>query len=672
VRGPERDSGGLTRTALVRIALRVGAVIVAGTLLSYWHVVSTLEEHALEALGEYAVERARTEEHLFRLAESQQELARTEAQRLLKQAARGDPTADFERLLGAFDDGTTRTRLEGFDGTRDPFAFLGRNVELDLDLKRRVLVYHELSQRFGPTWRAAFPNFYVTLPENGLVGYWPEEPDWAHTASASLDIAAEEYSLIASPKENPKRQSRWTGLFFDKVSKAWMVSCSTPVDFRGRWVGTIGLDLPINDLMARTLETRLPGSYNFIIRTDGRLLAHPEMMAELEAEAGMFQIEGSGHRELERTLGLARQLENHALFEDDASRRYLAMTRLQGPGWIFVISYAKSEVTAAARKTASLILLLGLCSLLLELLIFYAILHRMVGRPLSALMGATEQVASGDLTTPVVQNYDGELGRLAKAFDGMRAALLLRQQRAEVELDERRHAEKRLQTTLAEREVLLREVHHRVKNNLQIVSSLLGLQIADVEQNPSSAVAALVSSRERVLAMARLHEKIYQLDALAEVDMYAYTVETADNVLRFSERQHNIELSVQGQTLMLSLDQAVPAALLLNELVLNAFQHAFPDGRSGHLRIELRLEGAEVLLVVADNGVGFSEEQLEQASSSLGLTLVRALAGQIDGDLTIASEPGDTRFELRFERSGLQPRHADAHEGSTPETAADA
>ena len=208
--------------------------------------------------------------------------------------------------------------------------------------------------------------------------------------------------------------------------------------------------------------------------------------------------------------------------------------------------------------------------------------------------------------------------------------------------------------SLSEKEVLLKELHHRVKNNLQMIQSLLSLQARSIEDPKSLAV--LSESQQRVKAMAMAHEKLYHSDSLARINFADYVQSlTRDLLQSYVLNAAMISLSIQVAELELPVDTAIPCGLIINELFSNAIKYAFPepaaDAAQPHV-IEVRFLIAEndYMLTVADNGIGIPETVDLQTAKSLGLRLVNALTRQIRGTLELDRSIG-TRFTIRFARA---------------------
>ncbi|MEN6439899.1 MAG: histidine kinase dimerization/phosphoacceptor domain -containing protein [Syntrophobacter sp.] len=217
------------------------------------------------------------------------------------------------------------------------------------------------------------------------------------------------------------------------------------------------------------------------------------------------------------------------------------------------------------------------------------------------------------------------------------------------DITERKQAELTLRNSLQEKVALLKEVHHRVKNNLQIVVSLLGLQ-ANSTGNPA-ALEILQDTRNRVRSMALLHEVLYRSGNLARISFATYIGDLCRQIaISFGKSAQRVRVETRVEEIGLPLDQAVPCGLIVNELVSNALKHAFPDERSGSVLVELdRIPGQRLLLKIHDNGVGLPPALDPENTSTLGLQLVFDLAGQLEGNLTVEkSGQGGTRFRLVF------------------------
>ena len=215
------------------------------------------------------------------------------------------------------------------------------------------------------------------------------------------------------------------------------------------------------------------------------------------------------------------------------------------------------------------------------------------------------------------------------------------------DVSERALANERIKTSLREKEALLKEIHHRVKNNLQVVSSLLGLQGRSVTDTETRKM--FLESQNRIHSMALLHESLYQSHSLSAIDFPEYIRQLAAHLFHsYGVAADRIHLRTDMDKLSLHLDAAVPCGLIINELVSNSLKYAFPDGRMGEIRIELRTcSDGLTRLLVADNGVGIKADVDWVNTRSLGLRLVRTLAEQLGAKLDVETKLG-TSVHLAF------------------------
>jgi two-component sensor histidine kinase/HAMP domain-containing protein len=204
------------------------------------------------------------------------------------------------------------------------------------------------------------------------------------------------------------------------------------------------------------------------------------------------------------------------------------------------------------------------------------------------------------------------------------------------DISARKEVEAQLRQSLEEKDVLLREIHHRVKNNLQVISSLLYVQAKTLED--PEVQQRFVDSQERIRSMAAIHEQLYESDNLAEVDFAAYLDALLTRLFR-SHQVNGVVRALDADPVPLAIDQAIPAGLIVNELVSNALEHAFRDEDGGTLAVRFHVTDGTGTLCVEDDGAGASLDAME-TGSSLGLRLVRGLVRQLNGDLALDTDGG--------------------------------
>ncbi|MFZ2955952.1 MAG: CHASE domain-containing protein [Candidatus Ozemobacteraceae bacterium] len=254
----------------------------------------------------------------------------------------------------------------------------------------------------------------------------------------------------------------------------------------------------------------------------------------------------------------------------------------------------------------------------------------------------------------IVTNYPLTIRHTSgKRCDVMYNATLYRDESGQVagifatarDITEHKRTEEEIARSLKEKEVLLKEIHHRVKNNMQVIYSLLNLQARNTVD--LAARALLEESRDRVNTMAMVHEKLYQTKDLSHIDFREY-LQSLVNAIATTYMRQDVSVLVSMESVTFDINIGIPCGLIVNELVSNSLKYAFPAGRKGTIMVGITPKGPKTfVLTVADDGVGFPEHLDFRNTTSLGLQLVNVLAGQIDGTIELSREEGTT-FSINF------------------------
>ncbi|NBC28425.1 MAG: PAS domain S-box protein [Spirochaetes bacterium] len=207
------------------------------------------------------------------------------------------------------------------------------------------------------------------------------------------------------------------------------------------------------------------------------------------------------------------------------------------------------------------------------------------------------------------------------------------------DISDRQEYERQLRASLNEKEVLLQEIHHRVKNNLQIVSSMLSLEAGRDNAGDKDVVTVLKETQTRVQAMSLVHEVLYSVGSLAQVNLGEYLPQLLDHVRDVFMGHSGMRYSVDCARIEVTIDQAVPIALLVNEALTNTMKHGYPEGRGGTLSLTLTHTGDSARLVVADDGVGLADG-ISLDSDTIGMTLIRGLAAQLHATAELTGNQG--------------------------------
>lgn len=211
------------------------------------------------------------------------------------------------------------------------------------------------------------------------------------------------------------------------------------------------------------------------------------------------------------------------------------------------------------------------------------------------------------------------------------------------------HWRKEIKNSLAEKEILLKEIHHRVKNNLMIIYSLLNLQSSYLEDEKSREI--FKENQYRARSMALIHEKLYMSTDLKFIDFGEYLKTLSIELLHtYATSIESIELEMDVESIKMDVNTAIPLGLISNELITNCFKHAFPGGQKGKVQIDLHKNNSLCEMIVRDDGVGFPEEIDFCNTTSLGLQVVNSLTSQIDGSIDLDNING-TEFKITFKNS---------------------
>jgi two-component sensor histidine kinase len=263
----------------------------------------------------------------------------------------------------------------------------------------------------------------------------------------------------------------------------------------------------------------------------------------------------------------------------------------------------------------------------------------MVGAPSAIWLGVPLKIDKETIGVMVVQHYSSP-----NAYGPQELRMLEYVSSQVARSIERKRTEEALRDLVRQKEILMKELQHRVKNSLAIVSSLLGLEMDDLADAKSRAV--FVNARSRIRSIGSLYERLYLASDIDNVDLGAYIRELAESLFK-TFAPGNVRLTTRLDEVRLDTKRAAPLGLILNELVTNALKYAYPGGAKGEVCVGLEKSADTVTLSVADDGVGLPDGFDPETSGGMGTSLVRMLAGEIDGTLSYEGRKG-TRVSIRL------------------------
>ncbi len=338
------------------------------------------------------------------------------------------------------------------------------------------------------------------------------------------------------------------------------------------------------------------------------------------------------------------------------------------------VVYLQSNTEELSQRFHQFIQIIGiiLIGTLLIILLLIARFQRLISGPILHLTQTARAVTNKkDYSIRAVKKYNDEIGFLIDNFNNMLTLIEDRdtalshisdevQKKAgqlKKELRQRKRVEKEIKGSLNEKEILLQEIHHRVKNNLQIISSLLNLQIKNIKEE--STLALFRDCHNRVRTMALIHEQLYQSHDLTKIDFEEYTKNLTRHLFSIYHKTINhVILKIVIKDISFNIDTAIPCGLVINELISNSLKYAFPENRRGQITITLKKSSDSKTkgkkqgydLIVSDNGIGLPNNLNYRTVESLGLKLVNILVKQLNGSIKLSRKQG-TSFKITFQES---------------------
>ncbi|MEM8543868.1 MAG: ATP-binding protein [Cyanobacteria bacterium P01_H01_bin.119] len=280
-----------------------------------------------------------------------------------------------------------------------------------------MLVAQRLITSHGRAWSNRFINTYLNTVENTTTIYWRGMP-LALQAEPDFEPSQDEYLYIADPQHDPDRQPVWTGTYADTVTGVWMVSAIVPLYEGDRFLGAFGHDIKLDKLIAQTVNNNLPGAYNIIFNRNGRLIAHPKYIEQIQQAQGNLNIGNLDDDHLQRIFQLSLS-KTEKVIKNKENKEFLAVTQLAGPDWFFVTLYPESLLSEAALDTIRFVLVAGLIAILVEVILLFCVLKNQISHPLSSLTTASQKLADGDFNVNLKFDRQDELGQLAASFSKM-------------------------------------------------------------------------------------------------------------------------------------------------------------------------------------------------------------------------------------------------------------
>jgi signal transduction histidine kinase len=655
---------------LVRLIL----VTLVVTSISYYYAYHNFQTEALDYLEKYVLTRGELESAPFDQAEKNTRLVREAWLTALERSEQTQPEPNFSDLLQQDPDGVWRIRPNKVDTEAQATVSILPRVNLDERFKRQVLTAQQVVSSYGPAYRAQHYNTYIDLNVSDANVMYLPGVDYARNSSKAMLEEDLESELGATPERNKERNTFWSGVYFDKIAKQWMVSVITPVDYFGQYIGGVGQDVLVDDLIRRVYNIVIPGTYNVMISRGGQLIAHPLKSSQIEAKNGKFQVQNENDPELKAIYEAALQAgAGKPIVETANGNNILGVAEIKSSQWLFITVYPKHLLTGKASASAFQILLMGGLTLLTEVMVLGLMLRRHISQPLKQFIEATRKVAGGKFNTQIDTQRNDELGQLGRAFVEMVDEVNYHRTHLEQQIEEQT-------TTLVQRnEALIASNAQMAQLNDEKIE-ILALAANNLK-NPIAGIIGMVDIVQReagtgseamiIEKMNNIHQTARRIQDILSNLLDMNAIETGGYILKIrkialhdvifqSVADHhaladNKSISLYNQASDLLYVQADQRALkqVLDNLISNAIKFS-PFGQS--IWVDTHINEKQVWCTIRDQGPGIAPADMPRLfqkfarlsarptagedSTGLGLSIVKQLLESMGGGIRCDSVQG--------------------------------
>lgn len=667
----------LSKVALRAMGFRLSAVILIFAVIGFWFNFHQLEKQTLRELDLYIKERIEREAIHFDVA--------TRNLKLFKAAFIHSYSTEKRNFSKEFHQ---KFKLNQ-NGTWSPVnsdhqvqMFLKKGGKLTPDVKKTIVILDDLLHEFGFAWSSNFTNIWASGEEDYGLAFWPSRPDALKDLPSDHSFLGHEFMTIGLPQNNPKGVARWTGPYQDVMSDDWMISVNQPIFIDGKYILSVGMDILLNDFFTRSVSNVLPGTFNIIVRPDGRLITHPNFQDDIKNAHGNFYIGNQDNERLKHLMTLIGSAPGRVI-EDDKYNRYLGMGKIKGPGWWFVLVYPKDNLYKSARETAVFLLLIGLVSLMIELLIMFQVIEKHISDPIKKLIKATVKVAEGNQEARVESSSDNELGMLAKSFNLMaekvreRDILLsLQAQKLEEEVLERTREldEQRARSFQAAKMATLGEISagiaHEINNPLSTIALSAGgirrrLEKGTVDAQMLFPYLTRIEDTSHRISKIVKGMRAFSREATTDEVGPVYLCVLIENTLTLCEetlKKNEVSLYCSDIPDISVNCRDVEITQTLLNLIQNAID-AVSSTKSRTIMIKFEHDSETAKIIIEDSGPGIPEEYADKImnpffttkevgkGTGLGLFISCGLVKSNGGSLALDQSSGTTRFVVTLKRA---------------------
>ena len=426
----------LTKSTLLKVGAWITLITILVIVISYLHIYLKTEQQFLSQLEIYRYERSQNE--FFSLVQDNHALLKSALLKRLEGSVQKEEGkgafGNREKKPEIFADINTALRplfmLEVIpDASKYSCVHIDKSLSLTTEIQQQARIFYELTTQYGMAWQNNFDSTYISTPNKITTIFRstiPTTSTWCQNFIVDSSFSSEELSWLSGKQHNPNRTLAWSDVHYDPKVQTWQVSAITPVDdSQGNLIAFIGNDIKLNNFIERAIGQRLEYTHNLIFTKDGRLIVHPQLMDKIKD--GAFNILDDGDAQLKHIFNLVNTTNVGSIVEDNENNQYLAITKIAGPDWYFVIVLPKSVFAKVTWQMAQFIIFLVVIALLMVLGILYVIMYKQITKPLNELLVATQRLG-GHNNFDLRYHRNDELGCLADSFKAMVTILFDREQ----------------------------------------------------------------------------------------------------------------------------------------------------------------------------------------------------------------------------------------------------
>jgi signal transduction histidine kinase len=663
-------SRSLSRKITLSMALRLMCVTLALVVFSFLHVSSVVSRMIEENLEKYIRVRAERESEVFKMTE---EGHRVMADRLAELYAHPvDRKYEFERHFIRYPDGAIRQRTS-FDTEKTPSFFIPKGVRVDPRQRALAMGTYQFLNRECLSSLASYSDCWISFPDGMFGIFYPSSPDYSIETPANFKASDYQWFKIVDPKNNPERASRWTNTYLDPNAKVWMVTLSTPIYVNGKFFAVLGNDLEMDSLFKRTANFGMEGTKNFIFKSDGTLIAHPDYQKKIWDSQGKLSIRDLKEDGiLTEALGFTQNADHLKkpvvkLPNEDV---LLAVSKLDGPDWYIATVYPKSLIRAASMDACRLILLLGSLGLLVEIILLIRILNRKVEEPLESMVRVVRKVSRGEINAKIDLKTDDELEILANSFNEMTTKLEFARAETQKAMDNALSASHAKSRFVANMSHEIRTPLHGIIGMAQFLDQTQlneeQSRFVEVIRNSGKTLLSIVN---QVLDISKIESNKFELENI-EFELEPLLKEVVSS-LQYAAQMKNLPLKLK---LDFSLKRRLKGdPTRVKQVIFNLVNNAIKFSQTGEIMIRVQglNESSHEVLVrieVEDHGMGIQESVLPRlftpfaqadistarkfGGTGLGLYLCKNFVEMMGGSIGVKSKVNEGSlfwFEIPFD-----------------------